>query len=169
MCAVSRTNPAHSHPIRVRPFKPADRDAIMGLAPRFAIGIAPWRDPEAMMAAARGWIEGSIAAIGPERTVLVAENTQGRCIGFVSVGGNTNFTGEVQAYIGELAVAEHAEGRGVGSALISAAEEWARDKGYKLVVLDTGAANVRARAFYARLGYVEESVKLAKVLDSRRE
>ncbi len=46
-----------------------------------------------------------------------------------------------------------------------AAEGWARAQGYRLIVLDTGAANARARALYARRGYTEESVRLVKILD----
>lgn len=148
----------------VRPYHPGDQDAVLGLAPRLVIGIAPWRSEEGMLRAARGWIEGSIDSIGPDRAVFVAEDADGRTVGFVSASRDVNFTGEVQAYVGELAVAEEAEGRGVGRALMEAAESWARERGYGLVVLDTGAANVRARGFYARLGYVEESVKLTKVL-----
>jgi len=64
-----------------------------------------------------------------------------------------------------LAVAAHAEGAGVGQALMCAAEGWARAQGYRLIVLDTGAANARARALYARRGYTEESVRLVKILD----
>lgn len=154
-------------PARIRPFAPADRDAVLGLAPRLTVGIAPWRDPAAFLAAARRWIEGSIAGIGPERAVLVAEDGRGRCLGFVSVARDVHFTGEEQAYVGELAVAEEAEGIGVGRALMAAAEAWSRERGYRLIALDTGAANDRARGFYRRLGYAEESVKLVKVLSPR--
>ncbi len=158
-----------SPPIRVRPFAPADRDAVLGLAPRLTVGIAPWRDPAAFLAAARRWIEGSIDGIGPDRAVLVAEDAQGRCVGFVSVGRDVHLTGEEQAYVGELAVAEGVEGGGVGRALLAGAEAWARERGYRLVALDTGAANARARDFYRRLGYAGESVKLVKVLPGDRD
>jgi GNAT superfamily N-acetyltransferase len=133
-------------PVRVRPFAPADRDAVLQLTPRLTVGMAPWLDPDAFLAAARGWIEGSIAGIGPDRAVLVAEDAWGRCVGFVSVGRNRHFTGEEQAYVGELAVAKEMEGRGVGRALLAKAEAWARERGYRLIALETGAANVRARA-----------------------
>ena len=149
---------------RVRPFEPGDRDSVLGLAPRLVIGVAPWRDPGAFLAAARGWIEGSIDGIGPDRAVLVAEDGHGRVLGFVSVAGASHFTGERQAHAGELAVAEDPEGRGVGRVLMEAAESWAHEHGYRLVVLETGAANDRARGFYARSGYAEEEVRLAQML-----
>lgn len=63
-----------------------------------------------------------------------------------------HFTGEEHAYVGELAVEDGAEDGGVGRALMAAAERWAAGRGFGLVVLETGAANRRARGFYARLG-----------------
>ncbi len=151
-------------PVHVRPFASADRDAVLGLAPRLIIGIAPWRDAAAFLTAARGWIERSIAGIGPDQAVLVAEDTQGQCMGFVSVSRQRHFTGAEQAYIGELVVAEEAEGQGVGRALVAGAEAWGRAQDYRLIALETGMANRHARDFYERLGYNEESVTLVKVL-----
>ncbi len=151
-------------PVHVRPFTSADRDTVLGLAPRLTIGSGPWRDPAAFLTAARGWIEGSIAGIGPGQAVLVAEDTQGRCLGFVSVSRQRHFTGEEQAYIGELVVAEEAEGQGVGRVLVAGAEAWGREQGYRLIALQTGMANRHARGFYERLGYDEEDVTLVKGL-----
>jgi GNAT superfamily N-acetyltransferase len=154
--------------VRVRPFMPADRDAVLGLAPRLTIGLAPWRDPDVALPAARKWITETIDAIGPERAVLVAEGSDGGCLGFVTVERDTHWTGEAQAYVPELVVAEVAEGRGVGRALMAGVEAWAKKQGFRVVELDTNVANPRARAFYARVGYAEESVKLVKVLPSNR-
>lgn len=78
---ISR-DPAAS--LTIRPYVPADRGAVLALAPRLTIGIAPWRDAGAFLDAARGWIDGSIAGIGPDRAVFVADGC-GRLIGFVSV------------------------------------------------------------------------------------
>lgn len=57
-----------------------------------------------------------------------------------------------------------AEGRGAGRALVAAAEAWVRERGFRLVALETGTVNHRARNFYQRLGYGEESVMLVKTL-----
>src|SRR3712207_7111016 len=51
-----------------------------------------------------------------------------------------------------------ASGRGVGRTLMEAAAEWARGRGYRLLTLETFGDNHGARAFYARLGYREESL-----------
>lgn len=155
--------------IHIRPYQDDDKDFVLSLTPRLIIGMAPWRDPDKMREAMRGFTMESITR-GIEVTpasnsvVFIAEDEQGARLGFISVAHNVNFTGEVQAYIGELAVSAEAEGYGAGRALVSAAEEWARAHHYTILVLDTGAANDRARMFYQRQGYEEESVRLVKVL-----
>ena len=148
----------------VRPYVPADREAILALAPRFTVGIAPWLDPAAVLAAAQGWIVDTLASVGPTGAVFVATGTGDECLGFVSVARRTHFSGEERAYIGELAVTATAEAQGLGGALLTAAESWAHAQGFRAVELDTGAANDRARSFYRHLGYAEESVKLVKLL-----
>jgi GNAT superfamily N-acetyltransferase len=160
------TSPQPSTPVRIRPARPGDRPSLLALASRLVIGIAPWRDPSTMLGAMQRFIMEDLDRMGPQSTMLVAEAEaeHGAPLGFVSIAHHVNFTGETQAYIGELAVREDAEGQGVGRALVHAAESWAREQGYTLVVLDTGAANPRARAFYQRLGYREESVRLTKPL-----
>ncbi len=111
--------------IHVRPYVPTDREAILALAPRFTVGLAPWLDPAAILAAAHGWITDTLANVGPNGTVFVATGAGDQCLGFVSVARRTHFTGEVRAYIRELAVATTAEARGIGRALLNAAERWA--------------------------------------------
>jgi ribosomal protein S18 acetylase RimI-like enzyme len=147
-------------PILVRLYTPADREFLLSLSPRLAIGIAPWRKREAMETTMRQFIIASIEEHPTQTGLFVAVNQQGLQLGFASVSHSKNFTGEAQAYLGELAVSENAEGHGVGYALVKACEEWARNQGYTLLVLETGAANERARRFYQRLGFEEESVKL---------
>jgi len=164
--------PGAAAPVRVRPVIPADRDALLALAPRLLIGMAPWREPDKMLAFMRDAIVTALAATNDadraDAAVFVAVDSRGGRLGFVTVARNVDFTGDVQAYVGELAVAAPAEGAGVGQALMGAAEGWAWAQGYRLLVLDTGAANVRARAFYARRGYTEESVRLVKILDIKQ-
>lgn len=52
-----------------------------------------------------------------------------------------------------LYVGLDAHGRGIGSALMRAAERVARDEGYETVWLGVWEANSRAQAVYGRLGY----------------
>jgi ribosomal protein S18 acetylase RimI-like enzyme len=41
---------------------------------------------------------------------------------------------------------------------------WAAQRDVGAITLETGAANTRARIFYAALGFVEEDVRLSSVL-----
>ena len=150
--------------IQVRLYAPVDREFLLSLAPRLTIGIAPWRNREAMEAAMRQFIIDSIEQRLTQTTLFVAVNQQGLQLGFASVSHAKNFTGEPQAYLGELVVREDAEGHGVGNVLVKACEEWSRNQGYPLLVLDTGTANVHARRFYQHLGFQEESIRLVKQL-----
>ncbi|HSS53213.1 MAG TPA: GNAT family N-acetyltransferase [Gaiellales bacterium] len=111
-----------------------------------------------------GWVRGSLANLGdPDNSAFVAERN-GEVVGFVCVGERRHVTGEVDTYIGELVVAKKAEGVGVGRALVSAAEDWGRSRGRRRVVVDTGAANVPARQFYAALGYEEEDITVSQAI-----
>ena len=150
--------------IRVRPYTASDREFVLGLAPRLAIGIPPWRDPQKMIETAQGWITESIKQHGTKSMVFVAEDEQGSRLGFATVSHSTHFTGVGQAYIGELATDETAEGQGVGKALAQACEQWTREQGYTILALATGAANKRALGFYRHMGYQDEDVTLVKLL-----
>ena len=150
--------------IHVRPYVSDDRAFVLGLAPRLLIGMPPWRDPHLWLTAFQDWITVSIDQHGQKTMVFVAENDQGERLGFATLSHETHFTGEQQAYINELATSESAEGHGVGTALIQACEKWAREQGYRILALSTGAGNGRALGFYHHLGFRDEDVKLIKLL-----
>jgi len=52
-----------------------------------------------------------------------------------------------------LAVLEEARGRGLGRALLAAAEEWAKENGRPRVRLESGFDRTEAHAFYLHCGY----------------
>ncbi|MDP9823189.1 GNAT family N-acetyltransferase [Nocardioides massiliensis] len=58
-------------------------------------------------------------------------------------------------YVYDVAVDEHARGRGVGRAVMETVEEMARERGHRSVGLTVTDANVAARGMYELLGYVE--------------
>ena len=150
--------------LHVRPYEPRDHDFILSLAPRLAIGKRPWRDLELWLRTVEAWLTESINQHNQKTMVLVAEDEQGERLGFASVSHSTHFTGQPQAYIGELATLESVEGRGVGTALVKACEQWARDQGYTILTLSTGAGNTRAISFYHHLGFLDEDVTLTRLL-----
>lgn len=150
--------------IRIRAATPDDKEFAHQIAPRLLVGYAPWRDHARMLATMERFLLESLEASPDKGMTFIAERLGGIRLGIVSVAQHVNFTGEPQAYLGELVVTEEVEGQGVGRLLVEAAERWAREKGYGLLVLDTGSANTRARGFYATLDYREESVRLVKQL-----
>ena len=153
--------------IAIRPFQPADRDAVMDLAPRLTEWVAAWRDPAAVLAAVRGWVSGSAdKAGGADRAFFVAV-AAGQIVGLVSVWEQAHFIGQLDAYVGELVVAPDWAGRGMGRQLMRAAETWAADRGLSFISLDTGAANTPARTLYTSLGFTLESVRLTKPITHR--
>jgi GNAT superfamily N-acetyltransferase len=58
-----------------------------------------------------------------------------------------------ELYVSLIGVDPPYQGRGIGQALLGAAEAEARQVGAAAVLLHTAATNTRARAAYARAGY----------------
>jgi ribosomal protein S18 acetylase RimI-like enzyme len=146
----------------VRRFRQGDREAVLALAPRLAEGVAPWRRREAVLAKVVGWVTEALArAEEPGRFVFVAE-ARGEVVGFVAGEERDHWSGDLDLYVGELVVAAHREGKGIGRALMAAVTEHARQVGVSHITLETGAANRGARAFYKALGFKPEDVRLTK-------
>ena len=73
--------------------------------------------------------------------------------------------GRRRVHLGYLAVQARFRSRGVGSRLLEAVEEWARDRGAELITTDTNLrSNVGAVEFYERNGYERQAVVLRKRL-----
>jgi ribosomal protein S18 acetylase RimI-like enzyme len=84
-----------------------------------------------------------------------------RTVGFVSGElreGSPTFQPRTWASVDDVFVDPDHRNRGIGRALISSVEEWARLKGASGVSLQVAAANGRGRSFYEGLGFREISV-----------
>jgi GNAT superfamily N-acetyltransferase len=147
--------------MNVRPYETADREPVLALAERLLIGMAAWNDVEGSSAAVHRWVRQSLDGRDDDHVVLVAATDDG-VLGFVTAARSPHFTGREEAHVGELVVAESAERSGAGRALMHAVEVWAAERSLTRVSLETGAANVGARRFYAALGYLEEEVRLSR-------
>src|SRR5438067_6946934 len=88
-----------------------------------------------------------IAGLLQRETFLVAE-IEGRIAGAVEV----RITGGT-GYFGMLAVDAPAQGRGLGRALLDAAEQTCREAGCATMTLSTGEDRRDVIAWYQRLGY----------------
>ena len=124
---------------QIRPVRDEDHDAVLRLSPRLTIGTPPWRDLAGVAATARGWIESSLASAGEDGRAALVALLDGRVAGVICLGERRHFTGEVDAYVGELITDGAFEGRGAARALIAAAERWAAGRGLSRITLDTGS------------------------------
>lgn len=61
-----------------------------------------------------------------------------------------------------LVVSESAQGLGAGGALVEAVEQWARSKGARELVVNSGSHRQAAHRFYERCGFEITGVRLAK-------
>lgn len=74
--------------------------------------------------------------------------------------------GRTRLVVNLLAVAEGYRRRGVGTALMEAAEEWGRSKGADVVVTDTNLSSPLSVPFYEnRMGFTRQAVILRKALE----
>lgn len=153
----------------IRPARPEDLPALTELSPRLTIGVAPWRSPEKVAGAVRGWIESSLAQAQHDGHAVMVAVLDDQIAGIVSVAEHKHWTGDRDAYIGELITHSAIEGRGVGRALLAAAEKWAAGRGLSMITLETGAGNHRARRFYKEAGYQDEDIRLAKRVDDGQQ
>ncbi len=155
--------------VSLRDATPADVPFLHALAARLVDfeGLTT-RDPAAIVASSERTLEGAVTQVAqgaPTVAVLVAVGANGARLGCVQMQrGEEHFSGEPEVYVGVLAVTAEAEGRGVARALMAAVEAWARAQGCTRLALEVFAANGRARSFYERSGFVEDSLRVVKRL-----
>ena len=150
----------------IRPATAEDLPFVLGLVSRLVeFGPPPWRDADAIRASSEGLLRDALERPRDGAAVLLAVGADGAPLGFVHLGAEREFfTGAPEGYVANLALADATQGRGVGRALMEAAEAWTRSRGMRRLTLYVFAGNDRARGFYARLGFGEDSLKLVKQL-----
>jgi len=134
--------------IRVRAARPEDIEALA------EIGLAAWKEAIKPLVAAdvAKRIENNNPFLPFLRDqgarVLVAE-LDGALVGLgASEHGDNN--------ISDIWISPLHEGKGAGSALITALEQVISDRGFADVTIQVAAANKRALSLYRHLGYVEQ-------------
>ena len=142
-----------------------DRIFIDGLSSRLSSVPRPaWHDLVAMEGFQDRHMAASFApAEGAATLIACAED--GKRLGYIHLRpAKDGVTDEPCGYISLLATTAEAEGTGVAARLMSAAEEWARGRGYRLLSLDVFADNKRAIEFYERRGFRSETFRMVKPL-----
>jgi ribosomal protein S18 acetylase RimI-like enzyme len=150
----------------IRPLTAADSEFIGRVAPRLYHGpTASPRDPETFQQYFTALTPADLTRdAGSEAFVATTEDV-GMPLGLLVMKPDADyFTGHPRAYVEILVVAEEAEGRGIGKALMAYAEQWAQARGCREVVLDVFANNPSAIAFYERIGFVPDHIRMSKPL-----
>ena len=107
-------------------------------------------------------------ALDPPYTVFVAEDG-GRLAGFIELWVRSYAEGgppEPSAYVEGLWVDDERRRKGVASALLARAEEWARGKGFKWLGSDAELGNTLSHSWHKAAGFreVERLVVFGKPL-----
>lgn len=98
------------------------------------------------------WRKVAASAVRGERALLVAENGNCRILGTVQVIWDLPENQPHRGDVAKMLVHRAARGRGLGAALLAAAEQCAREEGKTLLVLDTVTASDGYR-LYERSGW----------------
>lgn len=154
----------------IRPYKLSDLPAIKELVIElqdFERALAPYLMPGHEIVDA--YTRRLIGRCRRNRGRILVAIEDGRAVGFVSVWCVTNSDIESRiksyAYVGDLCVKSACRRRGIGSALIAAAENFARESGQQFVFLNVIAANDAALKVYRQAGFREEILSLVKQLE----
>lgn len=134
--------------MNIRPFDERDRSAVIALWQACDL-TRPWNDPDTDI---------SFCMSKPESTILVGER-DGRIVASVMTGHDGH-----RGWLYYLAVDPSAQKGGLGRRMVTAAEDWLRQRGVPKVMLMVRPENDKVRAFYDALGYTEEP----RVIFSRR-
>ena len=143
----------------VRPARAADRPALirlMGALNEFEAAIEDNRADASAAESHLDWVSGEIAAQGG--VTLVAESG-GAVVGFLSFAFEEDPGTVVRpehrrhAMIWDISVDEGARGKGVGRALLEAAEAHTKAAGIGEIRLYVLESNARARRIYDAAGY----------------
>lgn len=139
-------------PLAIDEIADADIEAAVALWQRCGL-TRPWNDPHADIALARRR-DNSTVLIGRDGEKIVA----------TAMVGHDGHRG----WVYYVAVDPDRRARGLGRAIMAAAEDWLRSAGILKLQLLVRRENVAAGAFYQSLGFAEStSVMFAKWLDGR--
>jgi ribosomal protein S18 acetylase RimI-like enzyme len=140
-----------SHELQIRPFQLADEAQLIELWTRCDL-VRPWNDP-------RKDIRRKLQA-QPELFLV------GVLDGVIVASVMAGYEGH-RGWINYLAVAPEQQGRGLGRAIMDAAERLLHERGCPKINLQVRSTNTAVLDFYERLGYARDDVvSLGKRLEN---
>jgi ribosomal protein S18 acetylase RimI-like enzyme len=153
---------------RIREAVVADRPAIEALVLRaFHTAAPPWATKPGSEVEWLVWVGNYFTQPLDGQFILVADGDDGTIWGTAHVMGMTDpLSRGPHPHLESLAVAPHAEGRGVASALIATCGARVRETGARELTLHVYVGNARAQAVYERQGFVPEWLRMRLALDA---
>ena len=112
-----------------------------------------------------GLVRSKLEGLDAKREAVFVALLDGKCIGYIHVERYDVLYFEPMANILGIAVRRECQAGGAGTALLSAAENWAKELGIGLMRVTSGATRTGAHAFYKARGYEEK--KLQKNFNKR--
>ena len=144
-----------------------DDEFIFGLIERFVdFELPKWRKRNVVIEGIRRDLTRHLEEQPAGSFMFVAEDdASGTRVGFLHLQTvNDFFTGHQNCHISDLAVVREHDGKGIGRALLSYAEKFAREHRYERLQLNVFPGNERARKLYEELGYGLDMLRLVKPL-----
>jgi aminoglycoside 6'-N-acetyltransferase I len=155
------------HDIRVRLALPSDRDPLS----RLREALWPEASAQELALELDAILAGAVPGPLPLVNFVAEAQADSRTLtGFVEVGLRSHSDGcdpsQPVGYVEGWYVAPDSRGQGVGSALLRAAEDWARSQGCKEMASDTQIENHLSQRVHEALGFqvAERSVIYRKAL-----
>jgi PhnO protein len=138
----------------IRPAALKDQEAVLGLIEELFAPPGGFPHGYTHERGAQGFRH---AIAHQDADILLAENA-GRIIGLASVYKDyLSIRDGWRCWLQDLVVTEPARGQGVGSRLLAAAAEWARERGCTHLDLASGLKRLDAHRFYEREGMLKGS------------
>jgi aminoglycoside 6'-N-acetyltransferase I len=147
----------------IRPIEPADADAWGAMRAR----LWPAEDAAQLSREARSYVAGS--KVATLDAAWIAQDSAARLVGFIELSVRPHSDGcdsmpvpHIEAWYVEPSL----RGQGVGRALLSAAEEWSRSRGFTELASDSELSNTAGQRAHACCGFeeVDRLVKFRKKL-----
>lgn len=147
----------------IRPAKDIDRKFIFELSPILAeVAGMPWHSEAVVQKMQDDYFTEVFANTSQQQATFIAEKDNAS-LGFIhTCSRKDEISGETCGTVPLLGVCPSAQGVGVGQALIKAAENWAKEQGYRLLHLEVFSHNHKAQGFYQSLGFAAETLHMIK-------